>query len=376
MNNHRDLVLVSNRGNLQILIISWIIKTVKSSRKAFRLFDKLFLSFWTPRLFVHGVELYEITKRPTGYKETAPFRKMQSLLRQAINIKVLLGEMDHDLMERPDVIDGIKYALENNNAEMTFVHGPRIDPQTKTIYNYVNKYNVSFHRLYNYREHHFIIIKTKDGSTFAFDESTHIETYWGIDRNDRILPFETTEKKIYYLIPPKHHRISQLESAFDKRLRDSVKINGRPNQFTRQDYSFIELTEDLTKTFIIRYFLQLLSTKYDISIDAPRNFVLPLEKALFKITSNMKNEIEANHQLRVSEILSNDYVNLVSSLFYLQNHAEDTSGFTNFIKEELCLEPALITSSLLDAGLISEVTGLITLTNLGSEVAKKLYQVQ
>lgn len=56
----------------------------------------------------------------------------------AVDIKMAVGEIDHHLMENRQVLDGIIYACEHNHASIEILHGPRVDPKTKTIFELAN----------------------------------------------------------------------------------------------------------------------------------------------------------------------------------------------------------------------------------------------
>ncbi len=367
----QDVVFISNRSKITVSLFYLIITSVKRMRKVFINLDQKFFRYWSSKLKKSDVEIYCVTKESKGYLEKEPFLLIATLFKQAIDIKVVLGEMGHNFMERPEIIESLEYALASNNAELTMVHGPRVDPETSTIYDYEKEYNVNLHRLYNYKEHHFVIVKTKDLNTYAIDESTHNETYWGIDETDQIIPLETTKTKFYYLIPPGHHRIRQLEATFERRLLDSIKIKGRPTPFTRQDYSPVELIGDLIKNFLNRYSFQPISTRYDLPLDIPIFSVLPSILRNNK-SHSMNVERDPNYFYKLSEILSHDYINLVSSLFYLEKNTNDTKGFINFIENELCQEPELITEVLVGIGLIIKEGEEIVLTNQGKEISREL----
>lgn len=76
---------------------------------------------------------------------------------------------------------------------------------------------------------------------------------------------------------------------------------------------------------------------------------------------------------KVSETLSQNYVPLASSLFYLEDSTKDAADFLGFVKKELHSEQDSIIRSLLNAELITKIGGKISLTDLGNEIAKKLH---
>ena len=154
------------------------------------------------------------------------FDELLSLLDDAIDIKLALGEMGHRLMENEKMLERLVRAYQTNQANITIVHGPRVDPETHRVFELAREGILSLYCMPNYRSHHFFLITSKNGKTTAIEEARHLETRWkkvGGQWKESAHSYVRT-----YFVASQPYRLQNLRQAFRIRRTTASRIYESP----------------------------------------------------------------------------------------------------------------------------------------------------
>lgn len=198
--------------------------------------------------------------------------QLHEIFCNAIEIKLALGEMGHRLMQSPEILDGIKYAYEHNDASIEIVHGPRVDPKTTTIFDdYAPKDIVSMYRMSTYARHHFIIVTGVNGTESLIDEGTHNETLWGYNKDG--LPDEifTSKLRFYYFSKKSTAIIRARRLQFSQRKQAAIQIKQHPGLNPPQDHTTSSYILQVLSNLLIKHLKQPFSFLFNIPLDLTGN---------------------------------------------------------------------------------------------------------
>jgi hypothetical protein len=77
-------------------------------------------------------------------------------------IDIVMGNMNHDVCNREEVIEKLKNALEKN-IKMRVINGPEVDAKSKKFYELLENPNVELYKYPRFPELHFRVIFNKKG---------------------------------------------------------------------------------------------------------------------------------------------------------------------------------------------------------------------
>jgi hypothetical protein len=238
-------------------------------------FLKLWDLLWQPLLAflfrLRGMSYYVLPRSETTYDKARAkefFGVGKEILETAKEIKIALGEMGSALMESPELLEGLQSAYQCNHATIHIVHGPRVDPQTTTVFKFAQQGMVTLFMMPKYKEHHFFLITTLTNETIVIDEGVHNETLWTMDASWEIKsPYYSRHRNI--LIAKNSKRlVAGLAGEFDRRKHDSRVIYIHPRFSSPQDYSLSRIVLNSLRV-PLRRTQQLLAAFFDLPIELP-----------------------------------------------------------------------------------------------------------
>lgn len=189
-------------------------------------------------------------------------------INQAVDIKFSVGEMSHQLMEREDIIQGLRLAKEQNKANIEIVHGPRVDLDSKRIFNLAEEGVVKlFRSKERYFAHHYIIFTLINGEEILIDESSHHEPIWYQAENGSWETKWESKVRFYYVIKSPSLRIKHLKEEFFRRKGYTEQIFAHPGINPTQSIgSFEFLWKSIINAFV-KHVTQPLANVFDLPID-------------------------------------------------------------------------------------------------------------
>ena len=149
-----------------------------------------------------GADTYVLTVTDHEYRGgTRFFTKVGDVLKETQEGWMCVGEMGFRLMEREEIIDGIKHACKKNGADIKIVHGPRIDPRTHRVLELAREGKVKLFPLENYPSSHFLYLVSTTGKSYLIEESPHAEPVRAKDKEGKIVEFYRSLHRVFYFIP-------------------------------------------------------------------------------------------------------------------------------------------------------------------------------
>jgi len=225
---------------------------------------------------LRGVDYYIVDRtaplEERNAREREVFDLVQKILTDAIEIKVALGEVGHQFMEHPAVLEGLSRAFIINSANIEIVHGPRVDPKTTSIFSFARQDVVRLFKMDNYESHHFILVKKRDGDVILVDEGVHVEAIWSKDKSgDRDF---SSDQRYYFVTSNKPKVIQQRKNEFTNRKNKATEIKHHPNLNSPQNRSVFRLTTNVLFDTVYGRLKQTIS----LLLDAPSPLKLkPME---------------------------------------------------------------------------------------------------
>jgi hypothetical protein len=175
--------------------------------------------FW--RLF--GVYYYQLDRTGSVVYKTSRdrfYRHASKLVENAISVKMALGEAGSRFLEEERMRNGMKKAAEEG-VDLEIIHGPRVDPETKTIFSLAREEKLQVYKNDDYQSHHFTLIETKKGEKFVLDEGIHDETLWNPETGKAIWSDLT---RCMYIYKPSSGFGQFLQSVFEERKRGATPV--------------------------------------------------------------------------------------------------------------------------------------------------------
>lgn len=158
--------------------------------------------FWAAIFRLRGISYYAFRRTENGFEDAGPFMtQVVGILKDACEIRIAVGEMGSALMENVQLIAAVRQAYINNGARIEIVHGPRVDPKTKTIFEMAKRdtVRVTLYRTPQYISHHFFLITSRTGQVSVIDEGVHNETLWPKRRGNSSRLAMTGKARKYYV---------------------------------------------------------------------------------------------------------------------------------------------------------------------------------
>lgn len=198
-----------------------------------------------------GVKLYVLRRGKDSFANNDKFsRELAYLLNNAVEIKISVGEMAHQLMERDDLLVGLKNAKKLNGATVEIVHGPRVDPATKRVFGLAAKGIVKLFRGDKYFTNHFILVKLPSGKEYLINENSHHEPIWYQSEDEEWKAKWESRLLFYYIHESPSARIGWMRAEYERRKSTSKQIFHHPGVFPLQQMTL--------STFIFRSVLNIL----------------------------------------------------------------------------------------------------------------------
>lgn len=175
---------------------------------------------------------------------------------------IALGEMGSKLMEQSAILDAILKSKKKNYGSIEILHGPHVDPRTRTIFDFAAVGNVKMFQLPRYKPHHFILVKRADDTWFVAEENPHSEGLW----NDKDLKTKKVYRSIHrawYVLSHSQHRHVKLLEKFEKRKAIASVSASYPGAISRYRFITLRLFINTIFTFFPRFFGQPLAILRD-----------------------------------------------------------------------------------------------------------------
>jgi hypothetical protein len=182
--------------------------------------DRRITSLTAPWFNKRGVTRFYLDKTKDNFKNASPlFKHLESVVEgnEIVEARMAFGELGHRLMEDSRLPELIQYAVDTYGAKVEIVHGPRVDPKTKRIFDLAKSGKVKLFMGPKYKRHHFIIFTTKDGTSFIIDEAVHSETIWKRNNGQEVTEKYISKANTYYLLENANHYGDYLKLEFDRR---------------------------------------------------------------------------------------------------------------------------------------------------------------
>jgi hypothetical protein len=191
------------------------------------------------------------------------FSLVESLLSDAQEIRIAGGEMGSGLMENPRLLNGLRRAVHNNNALVHIIHGPRVDPDTRMVYELAAEGKLTLFMRPQYDGHHFLLVKGKDDKVTLIDEGMHDEVLWGIDGQGKPKPAFASQVRRFFVTKHTPRLISELMSEFEAKEYASTVDKIHPTLTQTQDLSVLRLLYSAFLCVPTQRLTQWLSLVYD-----------------------------------------------------------------------------------------------------------------
>lgn len=189
-------------------------------------------------------------------------------LMEATRIRMSIGEMGYRLMGNPKLLRALEKAL-NKGAEVTIVHGPRVDPKTTEIYELARRFpNLVILKSDTYHHNHFFLVETGDRNV-VIDEGIHDEMLWDSRNGEPIYEHRT---RLVYVYDNKPNMWNSLNETFENRagasnVRQEIS---NPGLEVPQEVSFRRMVREYFKYYALYGdILQVIS----IAFDKPQTFL-------------------------------------------------------------------------------------------------------
>jgi len=221
---------------------------------------------WVFRL--RGVSHYVVRRTEKGYENADElFKEAAKIFREAEEIRIAVGEAGHQLMEHPELINGLQHAFEKNQATIEIVHGPRVDSKTQRVYDLAKKDIVGMFMMEKYKGHHFILVTGPAGEVSVIDEGTHNETRWMESKDGELVPVLGSRARLHYIIKHSNRRVRYLRDEYERRKNAAYPIFENPLISSPQKLSPLRILADVLLNFPNKHFLQPLSIISDFPLD-------------------------------------------------------------------------------------------------------------
>lgn len=196
------------------------------------------------------------------------FKHVAEIFQNAQEIKIAAGELGHPLMERSPLVNHLERAYYDNQTRIEIIHGPRVDPQTRHLFELEREGVIRLFRMPTYRRHHFMLVTGLDGQVTAIDEGIHYGAVWL--RKDRTGdPVSVlTDKARFYYITTSDRRVHCLREEYERRKAETDPTTEHPGVLSPpQEYSLSRILGDVGGSLLLKYTLQPLSVFLDQSYD-------------------------------------------------------------------------------------------------------------
>ena len=100
---------------------------------------------------------------------------MKTLLNEAIDVKIAVGELSHQIFETLVVIETLNKIRQNNKANIEIIHGPNVDPMSQSIYKMSNDNSISIFQCYRNFPHHFALLTDTNGQVTTIEINRHYD---------------------------------------------------------------------------------------------------------------------------------------------------------------------------------------------------------
>jgi hypothetical protein len=220
-----------------------------------------------------GVQRYFMTRAARGaYVDLAARDDLLSRLLEAFKhsstISIALGEMGHRLADNPALLRALESAYKNNQVVIRVLHGPRVDPETREIFELARQGVIQLKMTPHYSRRHFFIVRLRDGRISILDEGVHNEALWEQDENSHPKKVYSSRYRIYY-----YHRYSKglaekLIRIFEQRWHESISTL---------------VSEDYRPSFVHTYKYPVLRTIFIGFLNIPSRWIAQPIENLFDI---------------------------------------------------------------------------------------------
>jgi hypothetical protein len=191
-----------------------------------------------------------------GKTSAAAFQELAKVIVSAKKIQMALGEIGHELMERPELLESLLATHANNGATVEIVHGPRVDPETEKVFTLARQGVLSLYQMPNYKSHHYIIVTQTTGEKIVIEEGIHCETIWREDQLGKINTDFTSGVRLYYVIRNSKRLAALRENEFEKRKRVSTRTEEHPYISAPQNRSPLRLFVETVIDTSLKQFCQ------------------------------------------------------------------------------------------------------------------------